>query len=61
MSDSQYADYYRCCTRTIARMRAANVDLADPVAVAVVLIGLKNPAPAMVARTIEILEDEQTD
>jgi hypothetical protein len=58
MTLQQTADHYRCSLSTVNRMRAAGVDLSDPVAVAVYLVNLQDPSAEMLERTVEILTTE---
>jgi hypothetical protein len=58
MTLKQTAEHYRCSLSTVNRMKAAGVDLSDPVQVAIHLVTLQDPSAEMLARTVEILTSE---
>ena len=53
----EWAAHYRCSPRTIAALKAEGISLADPTAVAIRLVNSHSPAPPMLERVGELLDE----
>ena len=51
----ELANFYRCSPRTIRRWHALGIDIADPIAIAEALAGMKNPSTDAMGRLLEEL------
>jgi len=54
------AQQYDCSLRTVFRMKAAGINIADPIAVSAHVALLKRPSPRMVKRLLYTLETLET-
>ena len=54
----ELADFYRCSPRTIRRWHALGIDIADPIAIAEALAGMKNPSSDAMSRLLEELNTD---